>query len=191
MTTLQRLEWDALLPLQRFYAQAGLAAPRIEPTSGPAMEQPYRRLLVHSEDMTSVLEQFHADVVDLRVLESRPVNRVLARKVVLVRRSDEVPVELGAIQIALTYFEPEARRAIEAGRRPLGAILREFGIAFMSRPALFFSIASDELISGTLGLTRTHRLYGRCNVLYGGGGEPIAEVVEILPPADGGRDDGD
>jgi hypothetical protein len=67
-------------------------------------------------------------------------------------------------------------------RRPLGRILREHGIGYISRPAAFIRVSADPVISGLLELAGEHPLFGRYNVLFDTMEQPLAEVIEILPP---------
>jgi hypothetical protein len=69
-----------------------------------------------------------------------------------------------------------------AGRFPLGHILKDCGVAYVSRPQAFLRLASDPLINEVLHLQGAHILYGRRNTLLSPAGKPLAEIVEILPP---------
>lgn len=93
-------------------------------------------------------------------------------------------MEFGAIRIDLAAFPGPARRAILFGRRPLGTILADFLVPYESQPRLFFRIESDRRIERLFDLAESATRYGRQNVLMGSSGEPLAEVVEILPPVD-------
>jgi flavin-dependent dehydrogenase len=170
-----------LHPLEDFYASAGAAAPRIEPIDGELMPQPYRSLLVHRNDMTPTLEQHFGKRIHLRRLDVRQTADSFYRQVVLETDGDNRPVEFGAIRIYLARFSDAARAEILGCRTPLGTILHDFHIAHYSRPRAFFSLTSDRTIEHALGLTGTHTLYGRHNVLYNDRDEVLAEVVEILP----------
>ena len=62
-------------------------------------------------------------------------------------------------------------------------VLREHQVTYTSRPQAFLRMASDPFINGVLGLQGAHVLYGRRNTLTDPQGQPLAEIVEILPPA--------
>lgn len=152
------------------------------PVDAAAMPEPYRGLLVHERDMTSTLESHHAESIELAVLERRRQGDLLYREVVLVGAWSRRPVEFGAIRIDLAPFQPAARDQILAGKKPLGAILADHQVPYLSRPQLYFTLRSDALIDRALGLAGPATLYGRRNVLTGPAGRLLAEVVEILPP---------
>jgi chorismate-pyruvate lyase len=170
-------------PLNDFYARNGQLLPPLEEVDGPAIPEPYRSLLVHQNDMTSTLESYHGGTIHLRIMSKlRRVNEYF-REVVLLVEGSEKPVEFGAIKISLELFSEQAREQILQERWPLGHILKEFDIAFSSQPRGFLRVASDKLINSVLNLSGAHLLYGRRNTLFDASGQSLAEIVEILPPA--------
>jgi hypothetical protein len=170
-------------PLDDFYAQAGLMLPVIESVPGDDVPEPFRALLVHQDDMTPTLEKFHGDTIHIRVLRRRQRDDFYFREVLLVMDKDERPVEFGAIKINLALFPPAAKADILAERLPLGHILTERAVTHTSRPKGFLRVQSDAFINSALGLTGAHTLYGRRNTHWDPQQRPLAEIVEILPPA--------
>jgi chorismate-pyruvate lyase len=168
--------------LDEFYARSGLRLPPLEVVEGSAVPEPYRTLLVHERDMTSTLEQFHNAALHLRIVGRERRDDDYSREVVLALNGSEKPVEFGAIRIHLRLFPSPARQAILEEHHPLGQILRAFAIEYLSRPQAFLRLASDQTINGLLGLSGAQRLYGRRNNLLTPAGQPLAEIVEILPP---------
>jgi len=174
-------------PLDEFYARSSLSLPPLESIDGEAMPEPYKTLLVHQNDMTPTLENFHGRSVHLRVLGRQRRGKHYFREVVLQLEGSEQPVEFGAIKIHLALFAAKAREQILQEQWPLGHILKDYAIAHASRPGAFLRIASDPLINSVLGLRGAHVLYGRRNTLLDAAERPLAEIVEILPPVEGGR----
>lgn len=170
-------------PLDEFYARVGVALPEIETIEAEALPQPYRRLLAHSQDMTPTLSAFHASIIQLRVLSREQKDDFYYREVVLLADGSNAPVEYGAIRINLALFAPAVRRHILDERVPLGHLLRVHSVPHSSRPKAFFRLRSDALIGTALGLSRPEILYGRRNTLLDTVNRPLAEVVEVLPPA--------
>src|SRR5437773_1073116 len=170
-------------PLDEFYARTGLALPPLDQVDGEAMPEPYKTLLVHERDMTSTLENYHQRGIHLRVVGRHRSGEEYFREVVLVLDGSEQPVEFGAIKISLDRFPVKARQQILLEQFPLGRILKDCAIGYLSRPQAFLRIASDQTIDHLLGLTGAHLLYGRHNTLLDQGGHVLAEIVEILPPA--------
>lgn len=174
-------------PLWGFYESAGQPMPRVAAREPAALPQPYRRLLVHNQDMTSTLEAHFRSTVRLRVLERRLSDDALTRQVVLVTDTDERPVEFGAIHIRLDQFSSRARDRIVESVRPLGTILREERVAYRCDPRGYFEIQCDQTARRAFALDGAPVLFGRHNLLLTPAGDMIAEVVEILPPL---RDEG-
>lgn len=168
-------------PLDEFYARSGLTLPPLDQVDGEALPEPYRTLLVHERDMTSTLEDFHHAGIHLRLISRHQREAEYFREVVLALDGTEKPVEFGAINIHLNQFPEVARQQILAERYPLGRILKDYALQYLSRPKAFIRIASDKTINGLLGLSGAHVLYGRRNTLFSPAGQSIAEIVEILP----------
>jgi chorismate-pyruvate lyase len=169
-------------PLDDFYAQQGLVLPKIEAVDGADVPEPYRRLLVHQDDMTPTLEKFHGDTIHLKVLSRQQRDGFYFREVVLLLDQSDRPVEFGAIKLNLSLFAPAARKMILEEREPVGHILRDHLVVHSSRPKAYLRVQSDELINRVLGLTGVHTLYGRRNTHFDPQGRAMAEIVEILPP---------
>jgi chorismate-pyruvate lyase len=170
-------------PLNDFYSRNGHSLPPLESIEPGRIPEPYRSLLVHQSDMTSTLEQFHRGSIRLHIVSQAKRGDEYFREVALVLEEDAKPVEFGAIRIKLDLFPPAAQQEILKEHWPLGRILKEFNIQFISEPRGFLRIASDKLIDGILHLTGAHLLYGRRNTLWNAERASLAEIVEILPPA--------
>ena len=80
-------------PLDEFYAHAGRKLPHIEVLAGPAVPQPYRKLLVHDGDMTPTLENFYDASIHLEVLKREQHGDFYFRQVVLHTDDTNQPVE--------------------------------------------------------------------------------------------------
>jgi chorismate-pyruvate lyase len=173
---------DYFTPLKAFYAEVGQHMPTPTLIDGAAMPEPYRQLLVNRGDMTPTLERFHHARLHLRILGVSHVAHEYRRQVLLLK-PDESPVEFGAIRIYLSTLPPMVQQQILAGHRPLGGVLIEHHVIHASHPHAYFSLMGDMLMNQAFGLQRAPLLYGRCNTLIAENGKPIADVVEILPPA--------
>ena len=175
-----------LYPLDEFYAQAQRCLPTIESMPGEQVPEPYKSLLVHTNDMTSTLERFHGESVHLKVLSSQQRDDFYFREVVLVLDQAGSPVEFGAIKINLVLFPSHARRQILQERHPLGHILEEHKIPYVSRSKAFLKVESDSFIEGALGLAAPSSVFARRNALLDSAQRSLAEVLEILPPISNG-----
>ena len=172
--------WAALLG--HFYDRLGVALPRLAKLDGSEVPEPYRRLLVHSNDMTPTLERFYRRRLGLRVLRSEPGEEVYRREVVLQLSGSHRPVSYGAIGIHLRHLPESARPIVLEERLPFGRILQSETIAHLSWPQAFFRLDADAHIGRLLEVPGDPVLYGRRNVLVDGQRRLLAEVLEILAP---------
>lgn len=172
-----------LMPLHFFYEHDRRPMPAIEFVAAAAVPSNERNLLVHDHDMTSTLIEYHRSPIDLQVVRREASPDYLLRLVVLTRRELPVPVEFGAIGIRLEPFEPALRAEIEAGQKPLGGLLAEYRVSYLSQPRAYFRVAADAFIADLLAEPEGTILWGRCNALSLPDGEIFADIVEILPPA--------
>jgi hypothetical protein len=171
-------------PLDEFYALANRELPPIEKVDATSIPQPWRGLLVHNDDMTPTLEQFHRRKLYLNVITRHHRGDSYFREVILLTERRCRPVEFGAIKINLALFPCAARAMILAEQKPLGSILAQFKIPHSSRPKAFLRVQADQFVKAALQLSGEHLLYARRNTLFDAEQRPLAEIVEILPPAD-------
>jgi len=174
--------WAALL--KWFYLRAGRKAPRLSRLSDEQLPSPYKSLLAHSADMTPTLEAFYRQPLGLEVLNRELYEDTYRREVVLTVARERQPVLYGAIRIFLSHLPEAARRRALEECHPLGRILRDEAIPHMSWPQAFFSVEPDSHMVAVLRLTQNRSLYGRRNVQVDGSRRLLAEVIEILAPAE-------
>ena len=165
-----------------FYERLGLDLPLLERLKGEELPHPDRELLVHSRDMTPTLEAFYHQPIGLRVLSRHRERDVYFREVVL--DAGGRAVEYGVIRILLEHFPLAVQEKILSEQTPLGAILLQEGVAHFGWPQAFFVVTADTRMQGALMLAESRTLYGRRNVLLDEKRRLLAEVIEILAPAD-------
>ena len=171
--------------LRRFMRDScGIAAESLQPVAGTALPEPARSLLVHAQDMTSTLTAFQGSALRVEVLRCEQSHELYLREVFLRTEIGRI-AEYGVIAIALDQFSPPQREMIEAGRVPLGAVLHQFQISFVSAPMSFFSVKAEELALTLMHPPAGATCYGRFNRLTKSTGEPLAWILEILPPVEG------
>lgn len=181
-TSKSDMKLKLLYPLDEFYVKSKVPLPPVEAIAESDVPEPYKQLLVHKNDMTPTLEQFHSGRIHIRVLDKRNDGDEYAREVVLLLNGSEQPVEFGAIVIHLQHFSQAARAQILDGKQPLGTILAINKMEHRSKPLAFIRVTSDAVIKTALKLEGQHELYGRRNVLFDARGNTLADVLEILPP---------
>lgn len=160
------------LPLDAFHALPGASLPAVA-----------RRLLDHRRDMTSTLADFHGSALRVEILNVAVTEEYYLREVFLRTTATDRVVEYGVLAVALAAFTTTQRAELTAGRTPLGAILHQFEIPFVSAPLGFFTVPTALLPSLPLLSPAAHQGCGRFNCLSKPSGEPLAWILEILPPS--------
>ncbi len=170
-----------LYPLDVLYDRVGVASPVARRAAGGRIPSPYRELLVHEKEMTSTLEQYFDAALSVRVLTAFTRGPSYFRRVLLALEHSGRPVAMGAVRLRLEAFPSAVRARIVSGRDPLGRILRDSGIEYVSRPVAFFQVTPNSEMMGVLWMSRPQRMYGR-KTRVTIAGTRIGDIVEILPP---------
>lgn len=173
---------DLLHPLTLLYETAGRALPSFDLVEPKVLPPAAHRLLVHTGDMTSKLEEFHADEMRLNVLHCDHAPDHYRREVMLYCAKTELPVEYGAIEIELAALDEPLRSEIVAGRLPLGGLLNRHGVRYRSQPRGFLRVAPDPRLAELFHLPAPVVLYGRANQLLDARNRVLAHIVEVLRP---------
>ncbi len=158
-----------------------LAPDALQPRPPDTLPEPAKQLLVHANDMTSTLATFHESLLRVEILQHRRDDLYL-REVFLRTIATDTIVEYGVIAIALDQFTSPQQEAIEGGHAPLGGLLHRFNIPFTSAPIGFFAVSGERLATTPLTVARDGVCHGRFNRLAKPTGEPLAWILEILPP---------
>ena len=161
----------------------GLPSGAFQLRPGPELPEPARRLLVHTRDMTSALATYHESLLRVEKLQSCERDGFYLREVFLRTLNADAIVEYGVIVIAFEQFSAWQQDTIRAGQAPLGALLHRFEIPFVSTPIGFFAVAGENLAATRLATPAGAMCFGRFNRLARESGEPLAWILEILPPA--------
>jgi hypothetical protein len=186
-TVEQVIAQDVPEALRKFVREGCSVSPEAFcPLAPAAISEPEQQLLVHSHDMTSTLSTFYNALLRVEVLQSRELDDLYLREVFLRTPADEI-VEYGVIAIALDQFKRSQQEAIRAGQVPLGGLLHRFKIPFVSAPIGFFSVPARNLGNTPFAGADNAACFGRFNRLTKLSGEPLAWIMEILPPARAGR----
>ena len=160
------------LPLDAFHALPGASLPAVA-----------RRLLDHRRDMTSTLADFHGSALRVEILNVAVTEEYYLREVFLRTTATDRVVEYGVLAVALAAFTTTQRAELTAGRTPLGAILHQFAIPFVSAPLGFFKVPASLLPSIPPFSPAALQGCSRFNCLAKPSGEPLAWILEILPPS--------
>src|SRR5262245_52370147 len=175
-----------LFPLDALYQTAGVAPPKARKVSPEDLPPVYRRLLVHEHSMTMTLERQFRGTIALRTLSTLRRGSSFMRRVLLVRTDTGQPVAMGAARITLSDFAPRLRARILRNNVPLGRVLHDAGVDYISRPRAFLAVTPNQELMGVFWMREPSTLFGRrTDMIYRG--RKIGAVVEILPNGRMGR----
>ncbi len=177
-----RLRQSPLHPLDLAYRQAGVDIPAHRVIAPGDIPAPYQDLLVHERDMTLTLERHCGGAVQLRTLSTSLKGRWYLRRVLLVHAYSGRPVEMGAIRIRLDALTPRTRAQVLRHEVPLGRVLRDAGLDFLSRPRHYLAITPNQDLMGVFWMREPRLLYGRQTEVFQGGAK-LGDIVEVLPLA--------
>lgn len=170
-----------LFPLDVAFTRAGLEPPSARSIDASSIPGPYHELLTHGTDMTGTLERYHGRRVVTRPLSAAVRGRWYARHVLLSCEDTGRPVAMGAIRVRLDVFGARVQALIRQSETPLGRVLVQSNLDFLSRPRVFFELTPNAEMLGVFWMPAPVRLYGRQTELLLDG-EKIGDVVEVLPP---------
>ena len=173
---------ELLHPLPLLYEAASHPLPDFDLVDAKSLPAAAHRLLVHTGDMTSKLEEFFHDEMALRVLRCDHTAEHYRREVVLYCAKSGQPVEYGAIEIELGKFDEAIRSEIVLGHAPLGGLLNRHVVRYRSRPRGFLRVAPDMRLAEIFQLPAPVSLYGRTNQLLDAQDRVLASIVEVLRP---------
>ncbi len=141
--------------------------------------EPFNKLLVHHEHMTTKLQEYHGVPVELEVVEARVRNDVYQRKILLTAAGTNHVVEVGVARIDLRYTSDDVRRAIEARQAPLGDILIAHDVLRRIEPKWYFRFEGGGPLIAAFDRPLDLPIYGRVGVIYCDH-EPAIELLEVV-----------
>lgn len=171
---------NPLYPLDVTYRRAGLEPPKVSLVEPKDIPLPYQSLLVHDIDMTLTLERHFGGQIALRPLSTFTNRGSYFRRVLLAQEYSGQPVEMGAIRMKLDAFGMTVRRKILQNTIPLGRILRDGHVDYVSRVKTFLVVEPNPEMMGVFWMREPRPLYGRRTELIRQG-RKIGDIVEVLP----------
>jgi chorismate-pyruvate lyase len=152
-----------------------------EPIAADEVPAPYHQLLVHEHHMTVTVENYHHDLVDVRLLEVHHHGNDYARKILLTLHKTGRVVQFGLVRIRLEFCSPQVRAAILSRQAPLGRILIQHNVLRRIESRRFFRITPGPAMMSWFGLSEPTPTYGRTAVIHCDG-QPAIELLEIVAP---------
>ncbi|WP_372370496.1 hypothetical protein [Candidatus Uabimicrobium sp. HlEnr_7] len=144
---------------------------------GETLPAPYRDLLVHQNHMTTTLEKFYGQPVQVEVKKQQVKNSLYKRFSLLSLPKIGV-VEIGIVHMDLSFFSTEIRDEILHGKKPLGKILIDHKEPRDIQVKTYFKLQTCSSLEKAFSMS-TLSFYGRSTRISCK--TPI-EVVEIIRP---------
>jgi len=138
---------------------------------------PCHDLLVHSNHMTSTLQNYYSGAMELHVVKDHAAKEDYRRMILLTVEGTTKVVEFGIVRIDLTLTSAEVRAAILARTTPLGEILERHNVLRRVEPLTFLRFQSP---SPVLTYFSGQDAYGRIAVIHCDG-QPAIELLEVVP----------
>jgi chorismate-pyruvate lyase len=154
---------------------------RFEEIGTGQIPEPYATLLNHHEHMTVTTESYHGCRVKVKVLATNITPTHYARKIVLLRESDDAVVLFGLVRLDMRCIDEPVRREIRSQKKPLGRILIEHNVLRQVELVSLFRVECGRDLREHLGPSAPDIVYGRTALIHCNG-EPGVELLEIVTP---------
>lgn len=174
--------FDAVTALCSHLVDPNVARLGAEQVSPDEMPETYRRLLVHTEHMTTTLNEFHGRPVTLDVLKDHLEGDDYRREIVLHLQDTGRVVELGIVRLDLGVTDAEVRTEILARKTPLGDILVRHRVLRRIDPKWYLRFSGESPILEYFQEDQPEEVFGRVGIIYFHE-KPAVELLEVVTDA--------
>ncbi|MBI5763493.1 MAG: hypothetical protein HZA51_08220 [Planctomycetes bacterium] len=140
--------------------------------------EPFARLLVHNDHMTTRLGDYHGAAVELQVLSHAMEGDVYRRLIALRPMGQNRVVEIGLVRIDLACTNPAVRTMILDEKRPLGDLLISANVMRRVEPRWFMRFDGAGLLAEHFGMDLAP-FYGRIGTIYFED-QPAIRLLEVV-----------
>jgi hypothetical protein len=155
--------------------------PQYEIIPAGEVPPPYHGLLVHEHHMTVTVEEYHGDLVDVRILDRRHQGDDYARKILLTLQKSGKVVQFGIMHVDLSFCTPQVRAEIVAGQTPFGRILIKHNVMRRIEPTAYLRLLPGPAMMGWFGMSEARPVYGRLAYIHCNG-RPAVQLLEVVAP---------
>ena len=149
------------------------------PIEAEDLSQQYASLLAHTDHMTVTVEAWHNSLVDVHVLEVDQHANHYARKIILTRQRDGIPVQFGIMRIDLSRLPEIVRMEIESRALPLGRIMIRHHLLREVELCQLWRVLPGEELQAQLQCNPEVPIFGRTARILTEG-EVLVELLEIV-----------
>lgn len=143
------------------------------------LQQPWSKLLAHTQHMTVTVENFHGAPVDVVVLDKLATSTHYARKIVLRRQTDQKVVQFGIVRIGRASLPDEVMKQIESEQVPLGRVLIDHKVMRTVKLMTLWQITPGPALRNAFEDLELSECFGRTALIYANG-IPAVELLEIV-----------
>lgn len=139
---------------------------------------PYHDLLVHEHHMTISMEQYHGCLVDVEVIDSRFVDSLYCREILLRKKDRSDVVQFGIVRFNFEYVTQQVRQEIEAQKTPLGRVLIQHNVLRHIDLGAIVKLQAGPGLSRHLKMPVGESTYGRMATIFCNGA-PAVDLLEV------------
>ena len=146
-----------------------------------ATPEPYHRMLVHEHHMTVTMESFHDCSVEVQVVESRFMDDLYCRKILLNKEGTSQNVQFGIVRFNFSFVTDSVREQIESESIPLGRVLIQHNVLRHIDLGAIVKFQAGPGLSRYLQMEVGQETFGRMATIFCNG-SPAVDLLEISAP---------
>ena len=146
-----------------------------------ATPEPYHRMLVHEHHMTVTMESYHDCSVNVEVLESRFIDDLYCRKILLRSDVTQEVVQFGIVRFNFAYVTDRVREKIESEKIPLGRVLIQHNVLRHIDLGAIVQLTAGAGLAKYLAMDEGEKTYGRMATIFCDG-LPAIDLLEVSAP---------
>jgi len=146
-----------------------------------SVPQPYHRMLVHEHHMTVTMESYFDSPVEVEVVDSRFVDDLYCRKILLKKQGTEKNVQFGIVRFNFGFVNDSVREQIESESIPLGRVLIQHNVLRHIDLGAIVKFQAGPGLSRYLQMEVEQETFGRMATIFCNG-SPAVDLLEISCP---------
>jgi len=146
-----------------------------------AAPEPYHRMLVHEHHMTVTMESYHDCEVEVEVIESRFVDGLYCRKILLRNDVTKKVVQFGIVRFNFEFVTDAVRQEIESQEIPLGRVLIQHNVLRHIDLGAIIELKAGPGLAHHLQMQENDTTYGRMATIFCDG-LPAVDLFEVSAP---------
>ncbi|MCH2200908.1 MAG: hypothetical protein MK102_02980 [Fuerstiella sp.] len=142
---------------------------------------PYHRMLVHEHHMTVTMESYHDCAVEVEVIDSRFVDDLYCRKILLRNELTREVVQFGIVRFNFSFVTDSVRQEIESQKIPMGRVLIQHNVLRHIDLGAIIELTAGPGLAHYLQMNESETTYGRMATIFCDG-RPAVDLFEVSSP---------